>query len=213
MLAVGMLACSSQDHSAVPPPSGGAWGDLSTATAADLHEDDIAVARAAIRAFLPSDYGVPDNLARGRVPMVMPDRTMRACPVSKRRPDDYACIPSLDEEAVAGLLAADYGPGAVRLFRTRNAQSRPIRQSVNAQFQLVPSADLLDMLQGSSWSRTFAQRFPGRQGIVMVSAPIYPADDRAVVYVHYVVHSAAYVDLERQRDSWHARAVRGLWVS
>src|SRR4029453_11058892 len=99
--------------------------------------------------------------------------TIRVCDLPDYRPFGYVCITPSEQQTLDRLLAANHGPGGVRLFHDRNARSSGLRRQADPQVLLVPSAGLLEMLQ-KPWERPFAERFPDRHGIVMVSAPIYP---------------------------------------
>jgi hypothetical protein len=189
-------------RSVAPSPNEGALSDA-----------DLEVSQVAIRGFLSSPYGDPYNVTHGGVRMVMPDRTIRVCVAPRGEPYSYDCIRSSDQQAIGKLLIDQFGRNGPGLFRERNQESSLIRRPLDPQFVLSPSVSLLEMLK-RPWSQECARRFPGRQGIVMISAPLYSSTRQAaVLYVLHVVGAAAYVRLVRSDAGWSVREVHGLWIS
>ena len=179
---------------------------------AELTLNDVEVLRVAIDGFLRSPYGVPYNMAHGGVRMVLPDRTIPVCALPKDSPFSYECISRSDQEAVDRILADQFGSAGPETFRDRNLESSPIRRPIDPQFLLTPATQLLDMLE-RPWHKEFLRQFPGRQGIVMVSAPTYLDAGHAVVYVLDVVRAAGCVRLAHKDNRWVVSDVRGLWIS
>jgi hypothetical protein len=176
VLAVLVSACAgTADRPALPPPA--------------LTEEDLAVLTAA----LPAE------------PVVIADRTLRACDVHDYSPHTHECIAYADLLRIESVVRGQFGERAVETFRTHNRVSLPI-PTRDAPWRTVSADELLTLLDAPEWPLRLPRIYPGATHIVLLTAPIYPAAGEAVVFLLEPLRRASIVHAVR-KDTWLPRSL------
>jgi hypothetical protein len=167
VLAVLVSACAgTADRPPLPSPA--------------LTEEDLAVLTAA----LPAE------------PVVIADRTLRACEVHDYSPDTHECIAYADVLRIESVVRGQFGEGAVEMFRDRNHVSIPMPTPL-AGWRTVPSSELFTLLDTPEWPLRLPRIYPGATHIALLTAPIYPAAGEAVVFLLEPLRRASIVHAVR----------------
>ena len=199
----GLLAVTLLTWSCAGPP------DLPGVPTPELAGDDVAVLTAALDGALRGGHRKADAIRPAH--LVTPDRTIPVCDPPQVQPLSYECLGASELRTIDAMMHESFGAIGPATFRGRNRSSHGVHGEVD-DLQIVSGAWLLDLLRQPLWPWTFSSEVPGKRGVVIFSAPVFPAPGRAAVYVLHVLNAAAVVDLARNGAEWQVQAVRHLWV-